>query len=272
MLAPIDIARLEEARIARGVAELVAVAEPWAGGVLCYEEPGCWANEAQAALCGPVSDDQLDRLVEFYVSRGVEPKIEMCPFVDESLVAGLAARGFTLKQFENVLYRELAPDEDLRGALPHGWPAGLTLERVEPGDRAAEDLFIDVATSGFRAPGEPVADSLARTVRRVIEHPRNDCYLALLEGEAVGGTGMETAGEIACLFGTSVLEPARRRGIQQAMIVRRLERARERGARVVTIHSKPGIPTERNAARLGFAMAYTRAVMVMKGEGLVASM
>ena len=256
----------------RGIAELVEVAEPWAGGVLCYESPGCWANEAQAGLSGAVSPAELDRLVEFYTSRGAEPKIELCTFVDQSLVDGLAQRGFTLKHFENVLSREIESEEDLQAALSHGWPAGLVLERVEPGDAAREDLFIDVATSGFRDPGEPVAESLARTVRRVIGHPRNDCYLALLEGAAVGGCGMETAGEIACLFGTSVQEGARRRGIQQAMIVHRLERARQRGASLATIHSKPGIPTERNAARLGFGMAYTRAVMVMKGEGLVPSM
>ena len=41
---------------------------------------------------GPVSNDDLNRLVEFFTSRGVEPKVELCPLADESLVKGLAAR------------------------------------------------------------------------------------------------------------------------------------------------------------------------------------
>ncbi len=267
-LTPIEIARLEEARIAAGVAGIASEAEPCAGGMLCYEEPGCWANQAEGlGMHGPVSAAELDQLVEFYVSRGVEPRIEVCPFADQSLVDGLGERGFRLLEFENVLAFDLAD------AIPEVEPPeGLELLRVDAGDGAMVDEFIEVSSSGFREPGEAVTPGLARTIGRVVANLRNDCYLAMLNGEAVGGCGMETAGEIACLFGTSVLEPYRRRGVQQAMIVRRLYRARERGARVVTMLSKPGIATERNAARLGFAMAYTRVTMAMKGEALVASM
>jgi GNAT superfamily N-acetyltransferase len=68
------------------------------------------------------------------------------------------------------------------------------------------------------------------------------------------------------------VKPAyRRRGIQQALIVARLERGRERGSRQAFIISGPGIPTERNATRLGFGMAYTRVVLVKRGEGLMPS-
>ena len=63
----------------------------------------------------------------------------------------------------------------------------------------------------------------------------------------------------------------RGRGIQQALIAVRLGRARERGCTIACIHSRPGIPTERNAARLGFALAYHKVVLVRPGPGLAPS-
>ena len=59
--------------------------------------------------------------------------------------------------------------------------------------------------------------------------------------------------------------------MQQALIVARLECTRARGCTLATIVSHPGIPTERNSVRLGFRMAYTRAVLVRPGDGLVPS-
>lgn len=272
LLSYAEIARLEERRQALGTAEVVQIAEPIGGGFMAFEGPGSWANQACAlGLDGPVPADEIDRLVAFYTSRGVEPKIEVCPFAHESLVRGLAERGFTLREFENVLARELGPEEDLRAVLSHGWPPDLLLLRVDPADEEQVRVFIDVSTHGFRREGEPIFSEFLAVTRRVVAHPRCDSFLALVGGEPAGGGGMETAAGVSCLFGASVLPRFRRRGIQQALIVRRLERARERGCRLACIHSRPGIPTERNAARLGFFMAYTKAVMALRGEGLLVS-
>jgi hypothetical protein len=53
------------------------------------------------------------------------------------------------------------------------------------------------------------------------------------------------------------------------MIAWRMNAAADRGAKVATIGSKPGIPTERNVRRMGFSVAYTQPVMVRPGAGLV---
>ena len=50
-------------------------------------------------------------------------------------------------------------------------------------------------------------------------------------------------------------------GFQRALIVRRLELARERGCRLAVVHAKPGSPTERNATLLDFVAAYTKVLM-----------
>jgi hypothetical protein len=63
-----DIARLEERRQAELLAAVAPVIQPFAGGVMGFHEPGSWQNQASGAgLDGPVSDDELDAMIEFYV-------------------------------------------------------------------------------------------------------------------------------------------------------------------------------------------------------------
>jgi len=271
-LSPHAIALQEEARQGRITAELAAVAKPVGGGWMCFEREGSWCNQAAGmGLDGPVSEEDLDRLVDFYVSRGVEPRLELCPFAHASLVRGLAARGFVLREFENVLVRELSAGEDLRAALPHGWPAGLELELVDASDTERVDIFVEVATSGFGVDGGPVHETLVEVCRRLISRPGIYSFLALVDGEPAGGGQLGVDEGVAALFGTSVLPAFRRRGVQAALIARRLEQARDEGCNMATIGSRPGIATERNSARLGFYVAYTKVIMAMPGKGLSAS-
>ena len=90
-------------------------------------------------------------------------------------------------------------------------------------------------------------------------------------GQAAGAAGSSYRAGVMSLFGTSVLPAFRRRGIQQALIAARLGRALSLRADLASITSHPGIPTERNAARLGFQLAFVRSVLVKRGPGLVPS-
>lgn len=262
------VARLNEHRQALGIAEIAAEAAPLAGGWMCFTAPGSWSNQACGlAMDGPISEAELDALVDFYVQRGVEPQLEVCPFAHQSLVAGLAKRGFRLREFENVLVRPVPEGEDLAARMPR--TDGLVLERVDASDEAALAVHIDAATSGFRS--GPIAPEAFALHARMMRHPRFDGFTATLDGAVIGGAGVETMGEIACLLGASVRPAWRRRGVQTALMVARMLHARQRGASLVVVHSAPGIPTERNAARLGFSVAYTKAVMHRPGPGLAPS-
>ncbi len=261
-LGTLEIARIESKRQALHTSDVATESEEIAGGTMCFAGPGSWANQASGlGLSGPVPDADLDRLVRFYVDRGFEPRIEVCALADDTLVNGLASRGFTLRGFENVLARSL--DEPIAPVAP---VPGLTIQHVDPADAATVRTFIETATSGFRT--APLDDLSFEVSRRTVKHPDCDSYIALIDGVAAGGGSMESRGEGAALFGTSVLPEFRRRGIQAHLIKKRLDRARQRGCRVVCIDSRPGIPTERNAARLGFALAYAKVVLAKPGDGL----
>jgi GNAT superfamily N-acetyltransferase len=280
-LTALDIARLEEARQSKAVAAMMrlgaeridperyAVLE-LAGGSACYAGRGSWANQAMGlGLSGPVGDEELDALVDFYERRGCEPCIELCAHADESLVRGLSSRGFVLKEFENVLARSLSFDENLE-ALRRELPATMELEQVDLSDESRVDELGEAAMSGFLPEGKAMQESWVETNRLQALLPGSAAWVVRDdEGRAVAGSSMEAnPGGAASLFGTSVRPPHRRKGLQSRLIVERLIHARDAGARVVTIHSSPHVATQANAARLGFRLAYAKTILVRPGEGL----
>ena len=91
--------------------------------------------------------------------------------------------------------------------------------------------------------------------------------LAEADGEIIGAGKADVTEVVGGLFGLSVLPAWRRRGVQQALIVARLEALRERGCRWATISSEPGVATERNARRMGFELAYTKVDLRQLGGG-----
>ena len=273
-LAPIDVARLEERRIAAALRDISLEYLEIAGGVVCYGGVGSWQNGGYGVgIEEDPSDEDLDRAEAFWTQRQAEPRFELSPFVSQAFLQRLAARGYLLRDFENLLYRVLEPGETIESPEPRADDgAPLEIRQIDPADEAEIALLARVATSGFLPPGEPLTDELLQTVARTARHPRTRSFIACFGGVPVAACGMELHDEVAALFGLSTLEPHRRRGIQLALIVHRLRLAQEHGCRAVTIGSKPGIPTERNAARVGFRVACTKVNMYRPGPGLIASL
>ncbi len=267
----VEVARRFERKQATSAVALATESARLADGWMAFGGVGSYLNKS----CGygferDVTDAELDALVAFFASRGVEPKAELSPFAPQSLLKGLADRGFVLREFETVLYRPLRAGEDLT-RLARGAPEGLRIERVEPSDDAAVRRFVELSGSGFVPEGESMPEVFLAAGLRSARNPTSDSYVAWLDGVAVGAGGCEVSDGLTSLFGTSVSPAYRRRGVQQALIAARLQRGLEKGSDLAVIMSSPGIPTERNAMRLGFQMAYSRVVLVKHGAGWVPS-
>lgn len=272
MIEPIVIARREEWRIARSLSEIARVVEPFAGGVMCYDGPGSWSNQAcGCGLAGLIGEAELDRLVAFYDDHNEPGEVELPCFADESLISGLGVRGFVLKYMVTVMACQNDPNgPSAMDRLPRGAPAGITIDQMAPGDDQADRAYVHFAASLFDPPGGEVTEVMIQTGLSAHRHPRNTSFVAWDEGRMVGVAGMETTtdgpfGPIGCLYGGAVAQSHRRRGIQQALIAARMDHARAVGCPVLTILTKPGIPTERNAMRLGFSPSYAKAVLGRPG-------
>lgn len=257
-----EIARRVERKDAEAARALSTEAAPLADGWMTSAGDAAYLNRAAGfGFERPLTDEELDSLVEFFASRKLDAKVELSPFVHPSLLEGLAKRNFRLVGFENVQAITLRPS--LRDANPvHGWPPGVTVEKVDPNDEHQVRQYVQVSGSGFLPEGTQMPDAFIEAGIRAVRHPTSDAYLARVDGEIAGGGGCESSLGVTVLFGTTVKPEFRRRGIQQALILARLQRGLELGSQLGVIMSRPGIPTERNATRLGFQMAYTRAVLV----------
>jgi len=262
----LQIARLEERRIATAVSALADAAEPMAGGVLARAAPGTWLNACYGAgVDVEIDRAMLQRVIEFYVPHGIEPRLELIPFLSAQTLAALADLGFVVRGYDNILYRRtegVAAPED--SALPQG----VMIERVDIDDDDAVDRFARAALSGFAAGTGDVAEPSLDSMRRAMRLPGTLAIVARYAHEIIGAAAMETVGVVSCFFGASVAPPMRGRGIQRALLQYRLHAAADMGARYATIGSRPGATTERNVRRLGFTLAYMRTAFVRPAVGL----
>jgi GNAT superfamily N-acetyltransferase len=259
-------ARRLEAIQAEATRDLAEDSEPVAGGWMAANGRGSYLNKAvgMGFEAEPFAED-VDRVERFFASRGIEPRIETTAFAPVGFLRRIAEAGFVLQEFEHTLVRPL--DEKLDGS---GWPENVRIEPLDPADSAQLRAFVLTSASGFY-PGDEIPDTLLRTGMKAARAPDHHGFIAYVSGEIAGAAGSSYRRGVMSLFGTSVLPRFRRRGIQQALILARLGRGLSLHADLASITSHPGIPTERNAARLGFQLAYVRAVLVKRGEGLVPS-
>lgn len=202
-------------------------------------------------LDGPETAADLDRVEEFYFSRGSLVEIVVCPLADPSLIQLIGQRPYRVTEFNYVYFRELAPGD--RFAAP---PDGIRLRPVTPETAAA---YSDVVARGF--PDEHGQPAVPPDLFVPFAYaPGSICLLAELDGQVVGGGGgliLEEHG-VAALFGASTLPPYRGRGVQSALLQRRLELGRDAGCELAVVVTLPGTASQRNAQRAGFNLAYTK--------------
>jgi GNAT superfamily N-acetyltransferase len=269
---PLAIARRLEAIQAEVIRGLASDSEPVAGGWMAANGPGSYLNKAVGlGFDGEPTDQDVARVERFFASRKIEPRVELTQFAPVLFLRRLAEAGFVLQEFENTLVLPLGGFGDPRSLLPGGWPASVRIERVDPRDTRQVDIFVRTSASGFIPKGEEISEEFLRTGTRSAQAREHDSYVAYVGDEVAGAGGCGTRAGVTSLFGTSVLPSFRRRGIQQALMAVRLERALELGSDLADITSHPGIPTERNAARLGFRLTHVRSVLVKRGADLLPS-
>lgn len=258
-----ELAILEESRQAKAVAAVAGIVEPLAGGLVSFTGPGSYSNQAVGlGMGGPVSGPDLDYLCTFYQSRGFQPQIELCPYAHESLIAGLAVRGFVIKDFETVLARDMSIPIDAE------IPADIQITQVNPADENQVETFLKIVADGFSVTNRDIFRAHAR---KALHYPNTFAYIASIDGMAAAAGSCELSAPCGALFGMTTLEPFRNRGSQRALMIARLRAAQQSGCKYVTIGSKPDSPTGRNALRLGFQVAYTKAILIKPGPGLLAS-
>ena len=214
-------------------------------------------------LHGDVADATLDALEAFFDERGADTHHETAPLGDPSLPARLQDRGYRVHELTSVLVADLA------ALVAREAPVSAVTARLVGADEAT--LWSATAAAGW---GEiPGLDAFMRDLGHVaIAAEGTTCFLAQLDGVAVGTGTMSIHDGVVLLAGASTVPAWRARGAQAVLLHARLRHALEAGCDLAMMGAAPGSTSQGNAERRGLRMAYTRLKWrrAHPGGGLVA--
>ena len=262
-----DIARLEEARLADAIQRIGDESRPFAGGIAARSTPGSWCNYAVGfGFDAPLTRAEVEDIIHWYEEKGIEPRLEAHPFQHAETLALLEELKFVTRHFEFVYYR--AFDAHTHAAPVVSTPPELSVRVVDKTNAVAMRQYVTIAMSGFYPEGTSPAEDDVRLALKGASGPNSVGVVAWMGDTPIGAGGSAVTGDVAALFGASVLPQYRRQGVQQALLAARLNLAANAGAKIATISSLPGAITERNVRRMGFQVAYVKSMLVRPGEGL----
>jgi GNAT superfamily N-acetyltransferase len=220
-----------------------------AGGFAIYCGANSPVTQALAlGLAGPVTKEEFDRLEEFYFSRKEPVRIETCPLADPTLFELYGERGYRVTEFSNVMARPVESNHSVRPA-----------QGIEISLAARDELPLWTLTvSQCFAEHYPVTEEMLAVMNMFASGRNIECYLARIDGRVVGGATLSLRGKTAGFFGAGTLLEFRNRGVQTALLHKRLQRAAEAGCDLAVSLAVPGSHSQRNITRLGFRTLYTR--------------
>jgi len=219
---------------------------------------------------GAVTATQLDEVEAFYKQHNAPSQVDITPITHGSLLELLKTRGYVLAELNNVMARKLEPGERFEDSV-----AGVEFRACAPEET---QLWTHTMLRGFfpedqipegwdklLAPMAEAPNSLATLVwGKEDPHPVSPNPGETRVGQAVACCGglISRQHRMIALGGTSTLAQYRGRGIQTAAIGRRLNRAIAEGCDLAVVVTLGNTTSQRNAERMGFTAAYSKATVV----------
>jgi hypothetical protein len=200
-------------------------------------------------LFEPISPAALDRMEAFFLDRGALVVHEVSPLAGIATLDLLCTRGYRPIEQSSVLYQPV--ERPATKTHPDG-----VMVRLAGVEEAASWAQINARGWGHEHP--ELLDFLGEfgPVAFAREHTVN--FIAELDGRpgAVGALSLHEG--VALFAGATTLPEMRRRGLQAALLERRLRYAFEHGYDLAMMVAEAGSQSQRNAERKGFRIAYTR--------------
>jgi GNAT superfamily N-acetyltransferase len=199
---------------------------------------------------GPVSDDTLTVVGDFYAKFNTMPQIDLCPLADHSLLALLRSHDYKPSQLFTVLVQQL-PANSRKSPESEA--------HVAPADDMR--LWTQTVAQGFLGKDDIPEDDLNPLFAEIaFMRPEVYCHIAYINGVPAGAGAMSIQDEVAVFFSVSTRTSFRRRGVQAMLMKTRLDLAAEKGCELAMGLAIPGSTSERNLQRGGFQVAYTKVV------------
>ena len=240
---------------------------PISGGTAVYAGPAAPMNKVIGlGFDGTVDLTVLAEVENRWRERAEPVRVELSNLAHPESAISLTERGYRLRGFENVLGRRLDVLEVIEPK------SEFTLDVVR--DVRGTARWMDVAVSSFLeldGTGSGPDDRLTREdMERVLADfavvPGYIRYLGWIDGIPVGEAALRLDRGLAQLCGAGTLPAYRGRGMQKALLTRRLADAKAAGCDLAVVTTAPGSRSQENVMRRGFELLYTRAVLVKTWE------
>jgi GNAT superfamily N-acetyltransferase len=234
-----------------------AAEEEICGGHMVFAGLGSPIGRATGlGLDRPFTTEALDRVEQFYRAHKAPAQVDLCPLHDTAVFEMCRQRGYGIAELNNVLYRQLDPQErfpaaefNIRRARPE--------EARELGAIVERAFFPDGAPEAFR-------DVLAPLYEMENAMP----FAAFIDDKPVAcATGLVIpAHRIFALCGAGTAAEFRGRGLQTALLQVRLVAAADAGCEYAVVVTQGGTTSQRNCERLGFRVAYSKITVIREFE------
>jgi ribosomal protein S18 acetylase RimI-like enzyme len=232
-----------------------------AGGVAVYTGPASPMNKMiGAGFDGAAPDEELRAVEDTFRERSAPLQAEVATLADPAFVAQLTRRGYILQNFENVLGRPIVTaDAEV--------DSQIVIDAMQEYENAA---WMDAAYTGFAhpdgvgVPGDelPPREGFEATMKPFMTAEGFRRYVARIGADLAGVATLRIDDGVAQLCGAATLPAFRRRGVQAALLRQRLAEGFKAGCDLAVMTTQPGSTSQQNCQRQGFALLYTRAVLV----------
>lgn len=224
-----------ELEIGGGVAAFTGVASPLSQavgmGLAPLADPLGWAHALKA----------------FFATHHMPAAVELALATPPALAAALVAAGFVPEEYSSVLVFDLQAVSLPPLVVPQGYALAAA--------HSLDETVLAAALEGF---GLPLSPANMAFQHHWYASPGNAQWVARHEGQPVAVANAYTVADTLLLAGASTLPAHRRRGLQQGLILARLQQAQAAGLRWATVATDPASVSEANMLRLGFSRLYAR--------------
>jgi ribosomal protein S18 acetylase RimI-like enzyme len=190
----------------------------------------------------------VEPLVRWYREQGLVPTFEMVPgMFDASLGRELARLGF----FQSAHHACLIADSDLASSAE----SQIDVERVQTAE--AMERYLDAYVAGWGIAEKDHAQ-FKTNVRPWLEQAGWSLYLARVDGQPAAAATLYLHDRVGYLADATTDPSFRRRGLQLALLQRRIRDANATGIDFVFSGAEPFSTSHRNMERIGMRVQFIR--------------
>ena len=194
----------------------------------------------------------IDNIIDFYNSREIPVRFELTPAnTSPKLFANLNKSGFYHSDFHTALYAPLPNVNELSGS-------NVSIRMVGKNEF---DTFAAIYTQAFQMPSF-LKSGIAQNNEILYDSDNWFFYVANIENEPAGIGVLFINDGIASLAVAATVPHLRNKGVQNALLLKRINQAENLACNLIVGQAKFGSISQNNMEKVGLKIAYTKAIWI----------